>query len=75
MSTHMWTNTMSARGHHRKPIEIGNNQASIPINLQKFDFSKHRPDLYYPYISPAFLNGIQQKTTQFFGNHIFSNEP
>lgn len=77
MSTHMWTNAMSARSHQRIPIDIANNQTAIPTNLQKIEFLKHRPDFYYPYtsMSPAFLNGIQQKTTQFFGNHIFSNEP
>lgn len=73
MGTHMWTNGSSRRGK-RMTVEFGNHPP-IPMNPGDAELLKQRPDLFYPYMPAAFLNGIQQKINPYFGNHRVSHEP
>lgn len=63
MGTHMWTNTASRRGR-RMSLEL---PLSRPLNISQQDaeFLQHRPELFYPYLPPPFLNGMAHKVTLF----------
>lgn len=56
MGTHMWTSTVSRRGR-RMSLEL---PLTRPLNISQQDaeFLHHRPDLFYPYLPPPFLNGM-----------------
>lgn len=74
METHMWKNSLPRRGK-KMSIEFGN-PFPIAMNARDAELLKHRPDLFYPYMSSAaYLNGMQHKVGSFYGNRLFSNEP
>lgn len=74
MDTHMWKHALPRRGK-KMTIEFGNH-LPIPMNARDVELLKHRPDLFYPYMSSAaYLNGMQQKVNSFYGDRLFSNEP
>ncbi|XP_063697528.1 homeotic protein spalt-major-like [Culicoides brevitarsis] len=66
MGTHMWTNTASRRGR-RMSLEL---PLTRPLNISQQDaeFLQHRPELFYPYLPPPFLNGMAHKLNDVMGH-------
>lgn len=59
MGTHMWSNGASRRGR-RMSLELPIAR-STPITAQDSEFLQRRHDLYYPYLTMPFLNGLRYK--------------
>ncbi|XP_013791477.1 sal-like protein 1 [Limulus polyphemus] len=55
MGTHMWNNSTSRRGR-RMSIDLPALQMTPAP--KPGDFHPHRPDLYFPYLPPAYMNGM-----------------
>ncbi|XP_022237863.1 sal-like protein 1 isoform X2 [Limulus polyphemus] len=55
MGTHMWNNCTSRRGR-RMSIDLPSLQMTPP--LKPGDFQPPRPELYFPYLPPAYMNGM-----------------
>ncbi|CAB3361075.1 Hypothetical predicted protein [Cloeon dipterum] len=59
MGTHMWNNGASRRGR-RMSLDL----PPIPMTPKDSEFLQRRPDLFYPYLTTPFINGMQQKLNE-----------